>query len=651
MKEDLNNQEEKKGGISKGRKSTTRKSTAKTNTTRTNTTRTSATRTKTSRKTSDTKNNKKNVIVKKEKNEEEKKITKRPYRRRTTKTNNKNTERENTVFKKSKLKIIPLGGLHEIGKNITVFEYENEIIIVDCGLSFPEDDMLGVDLVIPDITYLERNVDKIKGLLITHGHEDHIGAVPYLLKKINIPIYATKLAAGLIRNKLEEHKLLRSTKLIEVTQGQTVKLGKNFQVEFIRSSHSIPDSVMLAINTPVGTVLHTGDFKVDYTPIDGKLMDFGRIAELGNKGILALMSDSTNAERKGFTMSESSVGEVFDKLFLHCTKRIVVATFASNVHRVQQIVNAAVKYGRKIAVCGRSMINMIETARELGYIECPENIFIDIDMIKNYTDDQLVIITTGSQGEPMSALTRMAAGDHRKVTITPNDLVIISATPIPGNEKFVSKVIDDLMQIGAEVIYSSLEDIHVSGHACQEEQKLILALSKPKYFIPVHGEYRQLIAHSETAQSMGIEKENIIMMSNGRVLEVDEESAEFTSTVQSGRILVDGLGVGDVGNIVLRDRQHLSQDGLIVVVLTMDSNTGEVVAGPDVISRGFVYVRESESIMDDIKSVVRNEIRKCEERGVRDWSTIKSTVRENLRDYIFMKTKRNPMIIPIIMEV
>ena len=651
MKEDLNNQEEKKGGISKGRKSTTRKSTAKTNTTRTNTTRTSATRTKTSRKTSDTKNNKENVIVKKEKNEEEKKITKRPYRRRTTKTNNKNTERENTVFKKSKLKIIPLGGLHEIGKNITVFEYENEIIIVDCGLSFPEDDMLGVDLVIPDITYLERNVDKIKGLLITHGHEDHIGAVPYLLKKINIPIYATKLAAGLIRNKLEEHKLLRSTKLIEVTQGQTVKLGKNFQVEFIRSSHSIPDSVMLAINTPVGTVLHTGDFKVDYTPIDGKLMDFGRIAELGNKGILALMSDSTNAERKGFTMSESSVGEVFDKLFLHCTKRIVVATFASNVHRVQQIVNAAVKYGRKIAVCGRSMINMIETARELGYIECPENIFIDIDMIKNYTDDQLVIITTGSQGEPMSALTRMAAGDHRKVTITPNDLVIISATPIPGNEKFVSKVIDDLMQIGAEVIYSSLEDIHVSGHACQEEQKLILALSKPKYFIPVHGEYRQLIAHSETAQSMGIEKENIIMMSNGRVLEVDEESAEFTSTVQSGRILVDGLGVGDVGNIVLRDRQHLSQDGLIVVVLTMDSNTGEVVAGPDVISRGFVYVRESESIMDDIKSVVRNEIRKCEERGVRDWSTIKSTVRENLRDYIFMKTKRNPMIIPIIMEV
>ena len=581
--------------------------------------------------------------------EGEKKVTKRPYNRKNKKT--ENTKKGEKIFKEPKLKIIPLGGLHEIGKNITVFEYENEIIVVDCGLSFPEDDMLGVDLVIPDITYLEKNVKKIKGLVITHGHEDHIGSVPYLLKKINIPIYATKLAAGLIRNKLEEHKLLRSTKLIEVMQGETIKLGKNFKVEFIRSSHSIPDSVMLAITTPAGTVLHTGDFKVDYTPIDGKLMDFGRIAELGNQGILALMSDSTNAERKGFTMSESSVGEVFDKLFLHCTKRIVVATFASNVHRVQQIVNSAVKYNRKIAVCGRSMINMITTARELGYIECPENIFIDIDMIKNYTDEQLVIITTGSQGEPMSALTRMAAGDHRKVKITPNDLIIISATPIPGNEKYVSKVIDDLMQIGAEVVYSSLEDIHVSGHACQEEQKLILALTKPKYFIPVHGEYRQLIAHNETAQSMGIDKDNIIMLINGRVLEIGENGAAFTGTVPSGRVLVDGLGVGDVGNIVLRDRQHLSQDGLIVIVLTMDSQTGEVVAGPDVISRGFVYVRESENLMDDVKNVVRHEIKKCEEKGIRDWSTIKSTTRENLRDYIFAKTKRNPMIIPIIMEV
>lgn len=569
----------------------------------------------------------------------------RPRKRRTRGGQNQN------IFKKSNLKIIPLGGLHEIGKNITVFEYEDDIIVVDCGLSFPEDDMLGVDLVIPDITYLIKNQEKIRGLVITHGHEDHIGGIPYFLKQINVPIYATRLAAGLINNKLEEHKILRSTKMNIVTQGETIKLGNNFKVEFIRSSHSIPDSVMLAITTPAGTILHTGDFKVDYTPIDGQLMNFSRIAELGEQGILALMSDSTNAERKGFTMSESSVGELFDKLFLNCTKRIVVATFASNVHRIQQIVNSAVKYGRKIAVCGRSMINMISTAVELGYIKCPDNLFIDIDMIGSYTDEQLVIITTGSQGEPMSALTRMAAGDHRKVKITPNDLIIISATPIPGNEKYVSKVIDDLMQLGAEVVYSALADVHVSGHACQEEQKLILALAKPKYFIPVHGEYRQLRAHGETAMSMGINKDDIIMMTNGKVLEINENEAKFTGTVPSGRVLVDGLGVGDVGNIVLRDRQHLAQDGLIVIVLTMDSQTGEVVAGPDVISRGFVYVRESENLMDDVKSVVRHEVAKCEERGVRDWSTIKSTVKENLRDYLFIKTKRNPMIIPIIMEV
>ena len=610
------------------------------------------------KKENDNKENK-SVSILKTDNKTTKRRTKKEFNTESKERREKNQKEDQRrtrknhqdIFKASKLKIIPLGGLHEVGKNITVFEYENEIIVVDCGLSFPEDDMLGVDLVIPDISYLEKNVDKIKGLIITHGHEDHIGSVPYLLKKINIPIYAPKLAAGLIRNKLEEHKLLRSTNLIEITQGQTLQLGKNFKVEIIRSTHSIPDSVMLAITTPAGTILHTGDFKVDYTPIDGKIMDFGRIAELGNQGLLALMSDSTNAERKGFTMSESSIGEVFDKLFLHCTKRIVVATFASNVHRIQQIVNSAIKYNRKIAVCGRSMINMIETSRELGYIKCPENIFIDIDMINNYTDEQLVIITTGSQGEPMSALTRMAAGDHRKVKITPNDLVIISATPIPGNEKFVSKVIDDLMQIGAEVVYSTLEAIHVSGHACQEEQKLILALAKPKYFIPIHGEYRQLRAHSETAQSMGIDKDNIIMMSNGRILEINEEGAELTGSVTSGRVLVDGLGVGDVGSVVLRDRQHLSQDGLIVIVLTMDSSTGEVVAGPDVISRGFVYVKESENLMDDVKSVVRHEIKKCEERGIRDWATIKSAARENLRDYIFMKTKRNPMIIPIIMEV
>ena len=588
------------------------------------------------------------------KNEEIKDSSRKETRRkadRRTSTRDIKIEENNSIFKKSKLKIIPLGGLHEVGKNITVFEYEDEIIIVDCGLSFPEDDMLGVDLVIPDITYLVKNVDKIKGLIITHGHEDHIGSVPYLLKQINIPIYAPKLAVGLIQNKLEEHKLLRSTKLIEITQGQTLKFGKYFEVEVIRSTHRIPDSVMLAIQTPVGKILHTGDFKIDYTPIDGKLMDFGRIAELGNEGILALMSDSTNAERKGFTMSESSIGPVFDELFDGCTKRIVVATFASNVHRVQQIVSSAVKYRRKIAICGRSMINMITTAKELGYIDCPDDIFIDINTMSTYNDEQLVIITTGSQGETMSALTRMAAGDHRKVKITPNDLVIISANPIPGNEKSVSKVIDDLMQIGAEVVYSALADVHVSGHACQEEQKLIFALAKPKFFIPVHGEYRQLMAHAETAQMMGVPKRNIVLMENGRVVELDENEIKFGGMVPNGRVLVDGLGVGDVGNIVLRDRQHLSQDGLIVVVLTMDSSSGEVVAGPDIISRGFVYVRESENLMEDVKNVVRHEVRKCEERGITDWSTIKGTIRENLRDYIFAKTKRNPMIIPIIMEV
>lgn len=559
-------------------------------------------------------------------------------------------KRDNFRFKKSSVKIIPLGGIEEIGKNMTVFEYENDIIVVDCGLEFPTDDMLGIDLVIPDVSYLVKNKDRIKGLVITHGHEDHIGSIPYVLKQVNMPIYATKLTIGLIKGKLEEHHLLRSTKLVEVEQGQTIKLGK-FSVEFIASCHSIPDAVMLAITTPAGTILHTGDFKIDYTPIDGKQMDLGRIAELGNKGILALMSDSTNAERKGFTMSESSVGEVFDKLFMNCKKRIVVATFASNVHRVQQIVDSAVKYGRKIAICGRSMINMIETAMQIGYINAPKDTFIDIDLIKNYNDEQLVIITTGSQGETMSALTRMAAGEHKKVTITPNDLVIISANAIPGNEKLVSKVIDDLMKIGAEVVYSALADVHVSGHACQEEQKLIFALAKPKYFIPVHGEYRQLMAHAETAKKLGIPAQNIFITHNGRILELSEEEAKFTTSVPSGKVLVDGLGVGDVGNIVLRDRQHLSQDGLIVIVLTMDSATGEIVSGPDVISRGFVYVRESENLMDDVKNVIKQEVANFEQRHITDWSTIKSTLKDDLRDYIFQRTKRDPMILPIIMEV
>ena len=548
------------------------------------------------------------------------------------------------------VKIIPLGGLHEVGKNITVIEYQDEIIVVDCGMTFPGDDMLGVDLVIPDVTYLIKNKEKIKGLIVTHGHEDHIGAIPYVLKQVNMPIYATRLTAGLINNKLEEHKLKRSTKMHVVKAGRTIKLG-SFRVEFIQSAHSIPDSVMLAIKTPAGTILHTGDFKVDYTPIDGKIIDLGRIAELGKSGVLALLSDSTNAERKGFTMSEKSVGEVFDKLFFHCHKRIIIATFASNVHRVQQIIDCAVKYKRKVAVSGRSMEKIIETARELGYLKCPDNVFIDIDMMKNYTDEQLVVITTGSQGEAMSALTRMAAGEHRKLKVTPNDRVIISANPIPGNEKSISKVIDDLMQIGAEVIYSALEHVHVSGHACQEEQKLIFALTKPKYFVPVHGEYKHLMAHSETAQMMGVKKENIFMMTNGRILELSQDTAKLTGTVPNGKILVDGLGVGDVGNIVLRDRQHLSQEGLIIIVLTMDKASGEVVAGPDVISRGFVYVKESENLMDEVKSVVRAEIRKCEEEGIQDWSTIKGTVKETLKDFIFSKTRRNPMILPIIMEV
>ncbi len=592
--------------------------------------------------------------TKNNKNVEEKEIKESKRKtatdKRTNLKRNYNKKQSKFEFKKSNLKIIPLGGLEEIGNNMTIFEYEDEIIVVDCGLEFPTDDMLGVDLVIPDVTYLEKNKDKIKAFVITHGHEDHIGAIPYVLKQVNVPIYATKLTIGLIKNKLEEHKLLRSTKLHEVEAGQTVKFGK-MSVEFIRSCHSIPDSVMLAIYTPVGTIMHTGDFKIDYTPINSEITDLNRIAEIGNKGVLALLSDSTNSERKGYTMSESTVGQEFDKLFVNCTKRIVVATFASNVHRVQQIVNASVANGRKIAVCGRSMINMIETARALGYIDVPENVFIDIDMIKNYPDEQLVIITTGSQGETMSALTRMAAGEHKKIVITPNDLIIISANPIPGNEKSVSKVIDDLLQIGADVVYSALADIHVSGHACQEEQKLIFALTKPKYFIPVHGEYRQLMAHSETAKMMGVDPKNIFMSTNGRIIELNENEAKQTGSVPCGKVLVDGYGVGDVGNVVLRDRQHLSQDGLIVIVMTMDSSTGEIVAGPDVISRGFVYVKESENLMDEVKKFIREEVQMLENKGVRDWSTIKSTLKDHIRDYIFQRTKRNPMILPIIMSL
>ncbi len=585
-----------------------------------------------------------------EKSKRENKPRRRPRQMPKKNAAVKAEKKEDFQFKKENLKVIPLGGLHEIGKNITVFEYGNDIILVDCGVAFPEDEMLGIDLVIPDFSYLVKNKDKIRGLVVTHGHEDHIGSIPYLLKEVNVPIYATKLTAGLIAHKLEEHRLKGSAKLNVVKQGQTIVLGK-MRVEFIRSCHSIPDSVALAIHTPVGTVVHTGDFKIDYTPIGEEPNNLGRLAELGNKGVLALFSDSTNAERKGFTMSESSVGEVFEKLFFNCTKRIIVATFASNVHRIQQIVDLAVKNKRKIAVCGRSMINVIETAMDLGYIDVPKNVFIDIDMIKNYTDEQLVIITTGSQGEPMSALTRMANGEHKKVTLTANDLVIISANPIPGNEKYISRVIDELMQIGSEVIYSSLADIHVSGHACQEEQKLMLTLVKPKFFVPVHGEYRQLVAHKETAKKLGYDDKDVFLMTNGRVLELNENEAKLTTTVPFGKVMVDGLGVGDVGNIVLRDRQHLSQDGLIIVVITMDSSTGEVIAGPDMISRGFVYVRESENLIDDVKSMITIKINESVNNGITDWATLKSIIKDNLRDYIYRETKRNPMILPIIMEV
>ena len=570
------------------------------------------------------------------------------------KTEEKTSKSRKIVIKPdgtSNLKVIALGGLDEIGKNITVFQYEDEIIVDDCGLEFPDDDMLGVDLVIPDVSYLEQNKDKIKGIFITHGHEDHIGSLPYVIEQLGFPtIYATRLTCKLIEHKMEEHHLLQSVKIQVVEQGQTIETGK-MAVEFIRSSHSIPDSCMLAIHTPVGVVVHTGDFKVDFTPIDGQMMDFGRLSELGTQGVLALLSDSTNSEKRGFTMSEKSVGPVLDRLFEGCKKRIVIATFASNVHRVQQIVNSSIKYGRKIAVSGRSMINMIQSARELNYINCPEDLFIDIDLIKNYKDEQLVLMTTGSQGETMSALTRMANGEHKKVTLTGNDLVIISATPIPGNEKSVSKVIDKLMKLGTEVVYSSLENVHTSGHASQEEQKMIMALTKPKFFLPVHGEYRQLRAHRDTAIDMGIPKENIYLTGNGRILEMNQNEAKFTGTVPSGRVMVDGLGVGDVGNVVLHDRQHLSQDGLIVIVMTMNGKTGEILSGPDVISRGFVYVRESENLMDELKSFIREEIGRLEERHVVDWTIIKSTLKDDVRDFVYDKTQRNPMILPIIMEV
>ncbi len=547
-----------------------------------------------------------------------------------------------------KVKMIPLGGLEEIGMNMTAFEYEDDIIVVDCGLSFPDDDMLGIDLVIPDTTYLKENIEKVKGLIITHGHEDHIGAIPYIFDEINIPIYATKLTMALIEGKLKERNMLGTVRRKVVKYGQSIILD-NFRIEFIRTNHSISDAAALAIYTPAGVIVHTGDFKIDYTPVFGDAIDLARFGELGKKGVLALLCDSTNAERPGFTMSERTVGKTIEHIFSENTKsRIIVATFASNVDRVQQIINCAYQYGRKVIIEGRSMVNIITIAGELGYLNIPENTLIDIELMKNYTDDQLVLITTGSQGESMAALSRMAASIHKKVTIKPTDTVVLSSHPIPGNEKAVSRVINELSMKGAKVIF---QDTHVSGHACQEEIKLIYSLVKPKYAIPVHGEYRHLKAQAELAETMGIPKENIFLLSAGDVLSMDEDSAEVTGTVTAGGLLVDGLGVGDVGNIVLRDRQNLAENGIIIVVVTLERYSNELLAGPDIVSRGFVYVRESENLMEEARSVVNEALLGCLDKRVSDWGRIKMVIKDSLSDFLWKRMKRNPMILPIIMEV
>ena len=553
-----------------------------------------------------------------------------------------------TEVNKEKVKIIPLGGLEQIGMNITAFEYEDTIVVVDCGLAFPDDEMLGIDLVIPDVTYLKDNIEKVKGFVITHGHEDHIGALPYILTELNVPVYATKLTLGIIEGKLKEHNLTKSVKRKIVKYGQSINLGC-FRIEFIRTNHSIADAAALAIFTPAGIIVHTGDFKIDYTPVFGDAIDLTRFGELGKKGVLALMCDSTNVMRPGFTMSEKTVGKTFDHIFAeNATHRIIIATFASNVDRVQQIINSAYKYGRKVIIEGRSMVNVITTADELGYINIPENTLIDIETMKNYPDEQIVLITTGSQGESMAALSRMAASIHRKVTINPGDTVILSSTPIPGNEKAVSRVINELTRKGANVIF---QDTHVSGHACQEEIKLIYSLVKPQYSIPVHGEYRHLIAQGELAQTVGVEKDNVIILSSGDVLEIGQDGAKIVDRVQAGGILVDGLGVGDVGNIVLRDRQNLAENGIIIVVMTLEKYSNQLLAGPDIVTRGFVYVRESENLIDEAKHVVSEAVYDCLNGNVNDWGKIKMVVKDSLSDYLWKKMKRNPMILPIIMEV
>lgn len=549
------------------------------------------------------------------------------------------------------LRIIPLGGLGEIGKNMTLYESGQDTIIVDCGLAFPDEDLLGVDLVIPDFSYVERTAENIRGIFITHGHEDHIGALPYLLRTVNIPVYASRLTVGLIEGKLKEHGLLGKVQLNVVSPGDRIKAGC-MEVEFIHVNHSIPDACALAIHTPAGVVVQTGDFKIDYTPIQGGVIDLARFGELGSKGVLALLADSTNAERPGTTPSERTVGESFDKLFRKAGKRrIIVATFSSNIHRVQQIVDCAARYGRKICVSGRSMVNVVATAIELGYLNVPDNMLVDLELVGRYPDDQLVVITTGSQGEAMSALTRMARGDHRQLKITPNDMIIISATPIPGNEKTVGRVVNDLMKLGAEVIYERMYDVHVSGHACQDELRMMLGLTRPRFFLPVHGEFKHLKKHSNLAVSMGLDPKNVFITDIGKVLETDGVKMEFKGTVPSGRVLVDGLGVGDVGSIVLRDRKHLSEDGLIVVVATIDAASGTLVAGPDLVSRGFVYVREAEDMMRGAEELARSVIEDCLATGNLDWATIKQRVRDELSGYLFSRTRRSPMILPIIQEI
>ena len=554
------------------------------------------------------------------------------------------------MAKKSKLKIIPLGGLEEIGKNLTVFEYKEDIIVLDCGVAFPDEEMFGIDLVIPDMTYLYKNRDRVRAMVLTHGHEDHIGGIPYFLKEINVPIYGTALTLGILSKKLKEHGLLKQAKLMPVHPGDTVKLGE-FRAEFIRVNHSIADAVAIALHTPAGVVVHTGDFKIDSTPIDGDIIDLARFGELGKKGVLALLSESTNVERSGFSMSEQKVGETFEEYFNGCDKRIIVATFASNVHRVQQIIDCAIRYGRKVAISGRSMESVVSAAVELGYIKNTKGTLIELSEINKFPPHKLVIITTGSQGEPLSALTRMANCDHKSVEISRGDLVIISASPIPGNEKYVARVIDELFKRGAEVIYKALADVHVSGHACQEELKIMLSMVKPKYFIPVHGEYRHLMQHAHLAHKIGVEEDNTFLLKLGQVLELDDRGAKVTTTVPAGKIFVDGLGVGDVGNIVIRDRKHLSEDGLIVVVVCIDSASKEIVSGPDVISRGFVYVREAEPLMENIKDIAYDAIEECNARKNNDWTALKNAIKNKLSQYLYEETKRSPMILPVIMDI